>query len=168
MLSELRRWPLGRPFLLLLFFVAASGSFLLLYLSFFCSGCGLVVRSASQVQTFLGGRVTLDGLHKADLERDYSDFDPEGERDVLVYLHIQKTGGTTFERHLVRNIELETPCKCEEGRKQCNCKNKRRHLWLFSRFSAGWRCGLHADWTELKNCVQDYIDKQEGPSDQRR
>ena len=25
--------------------------------------------------------------------------------------------------------------------------------WIFSRYSTGWVCGLHADWTELNACV---------------
>ena len=33
--------------------------------------------------------------------------------DVMVFLHIQKTGGTTFGKHLVQDIDLEEPCKCE-------------------------------------------------------
>ncbi|XP_077622910.1 heparan-sulfate 6-O-sulfotransferase 1 [Crocuta crocuta] len=33
-------------------------------------------------------------------------FDMKGD-DVIVFLHIQKTGGTTFGRHLVQNVRLE-------------------------------------------------------------
>ena len=25
--------------------------------------------------------------------------------------------------------------------------------WLFSRYSTGWKCGLHADYTELTECL---------------
>ncbi|XP_043547396.1 heparan-sulfate 6-O-sulfotransferase 3-B [Chiloscyllium plagiosum] len=81
------------------------------------------------------------------------DFDIKGD-DVIVFLHIQKTGGTTFGRHLVRNIRLEQPCDCRAGQKKCTCHRPgKRESWLFSRFSTGWSCGLHADWTELVNCV---------------
>ncbi|KAB0354075.1 hypothetical protein FD755_023232 [Muntiacus reevesi] len=73
------------------------------------------------------------------------DFDIKCD-DLIVFLHIQKTGGTTFGRHLVRNIQLEQPCEC--------C----RETWLFSRFSTGWSCGLHADWTELTSCVPAVVD----------
>jgi len=41
----------------------------------------------------------VGGLH-------HVDFDDE---DVLVFLHIQKTGGTTFGRHLVRNLDIKYP-----------------------------------------------------------
>uniref|UniRef100_A0A4W3IUB0 Heparan-sulfate 6-O-sulfotransferase n=1 Tax=Callorhinchus milii TaxID=7868 RepID=A0A4W3IUB0_CALMI len=91
----------------------------------------------------------------ADLERTVA-FDIKGD-DVIVFLHIQKTGGTTFGRHLVQNVKLEVPCECRAGQKKCTCyRPNRRETWLFSRFSTGWSCGLHADWTELTNCVPGF------------
>ncbi|XP_051513766.1 heparan-sulfate 6-O-sulfotransferase 2 isoform X1 [Myxocyprinus asiaticus] len=89
------------------------------------------------------------------------------ENDVIVFLHIQKTGGTTFGRHLVRNIQLERPCECYAGQKKCTCyRPGKRDTWLFSRFSTGWSCGLHADWTELTNCVPSFMNTRE--SQERR
>lgn len=33
--------------------------------------------------------------------------------------------------------------------------------WLFSRYSMGWKCGLHADWTELTDgCVERTMDPE--------
>ncbi|NWT39561.1 H6ST2 sulfotransferase, partial [Chroicocephalus maculipennis] len=88
------------------------------------------------------------------------DFNIKGD-DLIVFLHIQKTGGTTFGRHLVRNIQLEQPCECRAGQKKCTCyRPNRRETWLFSRFSTGWSCGLHADWTELTNCVPSVVDSK--------
>ncbi|KAG7225817.1 hypothetical protein INR49_014468 [Caranx melampygus] len=55
---------------------------------------------------------------KADLNR-VVDFNIKGD-DVIVFLHIQKTGGTTFGRHLVRNIQLERPCECHAGQVKGN------------------------------------------------
>ncbi|XP_010635996.1 heparan-sulfate 6-O-sulfotransferase 1 [Fukomys damarensis] len=82
--------------------------------------------------------------------------------DVIVFLHIQKTGGTTFGRHLVQNVRLEVPCDCRPGQKKCTCyRPNRRETWLFSRFSTGWSCGLHADWTELTNCVPGVLDRRD-------
>uniref|UniRef100_A0A7M4EQH4 Heparan-sulfate 6-O-sulfotransferase n=1 Tax=Crocodylus porosus TaxID=8502 RepID=A0A7M4EQH4_CROPO len=87
-----------------------------------------------------------------ELARDLA-FDMKGD-GVIVFLHIQKTGGTTFGRHLVQNVRLEVPCDCRPGQKKCTCyRPNRRETWLFSRFSTGWSCGLHADWTELTSCV---------------
>uniref|UniRef100_H3BEX2 Heparan-sulfate 6-O-sulfotransferase n=1 Tax=Latimeria chalumnae TaxID=7897 RepID=H3BEX2_LATCH len=88
------------------------------------------------------------------------DFNIKGD-DVIVFLHIQKTGGTTFGRHLVRNIQLEQPCECKAGQKKCTCHRPgKKETWLFSRFSTGWSCGLHADWTELTNCVPSVMDNK--------
>ncbi|XP_034545764.1 heparan-sulfate 6-O-sulfotransferase 2 isoform X1 [Notolabrus celidotus] len=99
---------------------------------------------------------------KADLIRDV-DFNIKGD-DVIVFLHIQKTGGTTFGRHLVRNIQLERPCECHAGQKKCTCyRPGKKETWLFSRFSTGWSCGLHADWTELTSCVPSRMDSREVP-----
>ncbi|KAF7707338.1 heparan-sulfate 6-O-sulfotransferase 2 [Silurus meridionalis] len=95
-----------------------------------------------------------------DLDR-VVDFNIKGD-DVIVFLHIQKTGGTTFGRHLVRNIQLERPCECHVGQKKCTCyRPGKKETWLFSRFSTGWSCGLHADWTELTNCVPAKMNSRE-------
>ncbi|NXR14098.1 H6ST2 sulfotransferase, partial [Semnornis frantzii] len=60
------------------------------------------------------------------------DFNIKGD-DLIVFLHIQKTGGTTFGRHLVRNIQLEQPCECRAGQKKCTCHRPgKRETWLFS------------------------------------
>ncbi|XP_022692537.1 heparan-sulfate 6-O-sulfotransferase 1-like [Varroa jacobsoni] len=85
--------------------------------------------------------------------------------DVMVFLHIQKTGGTVFERHLIKDLDIEHPCVPGPGRKRYKCHrgwSKKEGSWIFSRYSAGWHCGLHADWTELTACVDGAIDRQEG------
>ena len=108
------------------------------------------------------------------------------QNDVMVFLHIQKTGGTTFERHLVRDIDLEAPCTCRKKKRRkklyfddyghrkkwfaggCECFRpssnaaQTKSTWLFSRYNTGWKCGLHADWTELTECVDSYLDTEEG------
>nr|CAG4642064.1 EOG090X0E58 [Eurycercus lamellatus] len=92
------------------------------------------------------------------------------DRDVIVFLHIQKTGGTTFGRHLVKDLNLEVPCICPRKRKRCDCfrPDTSNEQWLFSRYSTGWKCGLHADWTELTDCVEDALDEYEGIPKKRR
>ncbi|CAL8389137.1 unnamed protein product [Boreogadus saida] len=96
------------------------------------------------------------------------DFDINGD-DVIVFLHIQKTGGTTFGRHLVKNIDLEQPCDCMPGQRKCTCHRPgKTESWLFSRFSTGWSCGLHADWTELTNCVPKVMSKRDKKNTPRR
>jgi hypothetical protein len=41
--------------------------------------------------------------------------------DVLVILHIQKTGGTSFEKHIVQDLVMDKPCVCWKRRKRCKC-----------------------------------------------
>jgi len=95
----------------------------------------------------------------------------DAKHDVLVFLHAQKTGGSSFGRHLVRNIAgagVPAPCVCRRRRKRCECGDGAGRQWLFSRYSSGWACGLHADWTELHDCVPRYLDKREADHRQRR
>ena len=114
-----------------------------------------------------GGGVMLPNHTVVPLEPRYA-FDPEHGRDVIVFLHIQKTGGTTFGRHLVSNLDLRTPCRCLPDRKKCDCRNAEDKIWTVNRYSTGWRCGLHADWTELTQCVDTMLDKAEGAHRDRR
>ncbi|KAM9820469.1 heparan-sulfate 6-O-sulfotransferase 3-B-like [Neosynchiropus ocellatus] len=101
-----------------------------------------------------------------DLDRSV-EFKIRGD-DVMVFLHIQKTGGTTFGRHLVKNIQLEQPCDCLPGQRKCTCHRPgKTESWLFSRFSTGWSCGLHADWTELTSCVPVVMNKRDKKNSQR-
>lgn len=85
---------------------------------------------------------------------------------VMVFMHIQKTGGTTFNRHLIDNIK-DKQCKLtgdlERKYFQSNCKrNGSESTWLFSRYSVGWPCGIHADWTALRECVRSKMVRLEG------
>lgn len=84
----------------------------------------------------------------------------KNEDYVLVFLHIQKTGGSYFGRQLVKSLLMKKPCKCISGKKRCKCLHKGRN-WIFSRFSTGWACGLHADWTELHECIDRKMNKLE-------
>lgn len=96
------------------------------------------------------------------------DFNPNV--DTIVYLHIQKAGGTKFNEHLMKDLILEKPCNCtkEMITNPCPCKTKTGHIWLFSWFSVGWPCGLHADWTMLHECVEEVLNKEEGINPNRR
>lgn len=119
--------------------------------------------------------VTREGrpskLSFEDMLRDDFEFDMRGS-DVMVFLHVQKTGGTVFGRHLVHDLELERPCQCVRGRKRCRCARPPgsggQRWWLFSRYSTGWKCGLHADWTELTACVDGAMDRAEKAPAKRR
>ena len=123
-----------------------------------------LIQSWTAVDSYQASHVNL--FPPSDLVRKFH-FD--GDHDILVFLHIQKTGGSTFGRHLVRDaIGVPVPCECQTHRKRCNCTDGRGRQWLFSRYSTGWVCGLHADWTELHECVPSTLDEREGEKRQRR
>lgn len=106
-----------------------------------------------------GGNLSYDQLRSENFEQ----FNVDGS-DVIVFLHIQKTGGTTFEQYLVKQLDVPRPCLCKPGKKKCQCRRPSgRGVWLFSRFSTGWSCGLHADWTELvvSGCVEGVLARRE-------
>ena len=44
----------------------------------------------------------------------------------------------------------------------------RSKYWLFSRYSTGWICGLHADWTQLNFCADDALNRIEKVKLKRR
>ncbi|KAG5896819.1 hypothetical protein JTB14_032061 [Gonioctena quinquepunctata] len=101
------------------------------------------------------------GLSYDDMLNDDFTFDMDSH-DVMVFLHMQKTGGTSFGKHLVHDLDLKRPCTCPLSRKRCYCfRPHSNQSWLFSRYTTGWKCGLHADWTELTSCVDEKLDELE-------
>lgn len=106
-------------------------------------------------------RTNKIGLSYEDMLNDDFAFDMDSH-DVMVFLHMQKTGGTSFGKHLVHDLDLKRPCKCPLTRKRCYCfRPHSNQSWLFSRYTTGWKCGLHADWTELTSCVDEKLDELE-------
>jgi len=130
-------------------------------------------------------QIDIDFINFNTIEHENFEFNINGS-DVMVFLHIQKTGGTTFGKHLVQDIDLESPCLCkrrskkrkfhisqqeledgleiqrEKRKLKCDCfRPTSKTNWLFSRYSTGWKCGLHPDWTELTECVDDYLNSIE-------
>ena len=77
-----------------------------------------------------------------DILEDNFTFNVSSKTDVMVFLHIQKTGGTTFGRHLVEDIDLARPCECHRKNKKrrrkfhCDCfrPGTEDSNWLFSRY----------------------------------
>jgi len=110
--------------------------------------------------TSLRTQVASSSFDENDLVRNHR-LNVDNDQDVLVFLHMQKTGGTTFGRHLVKDLNITHPCVCYRRRKRCDCLNAHNRNWLFSRYSTGWSCGLHADWTELNDCVDSMLNRME-------
>lgn len=52
---------------------------------------------------------------------------------VLVFLHIQKTGGTLIERGLVRAGLIGRKCSCFKLKRRCSCRTAAGDTWLVSR-----------------------------------
>ena len=82
--------------------------------------------------------------------------------DIMVFLHIQKTGGTSFGKNLVKNLHLERKCDKivslrPKSRFMCKRPNS-DEFWLYSRYSTGWVCGLHADWTTWTTCLPKLLE----------
>lgn len=49
------------------------------------------------------------GLSYEEVLNEDFQFDMDAH-DVMVFLHIQKTGGTSFGKHLVRDLDLKVKC----------------------------------------------------------
>ena len=83
--------------------------------------------------------------------------------DVMVVLHIQKTGGTVFGKNLVQNLKLQRPCEFgEDNIYECKRPGSNQ-IWLYSRYSTGWICGTHSGYTELASCMPEILRKQGAP-----
>lgn len=90
---------------------------------------------------------------------------------TLVFIHIQKTAGSEFERAIVRRLNFanHSSCRCPVRWKanrtriklRCNC-TRNGQPWLISRFSVGWLCGVHADWTTYHRCLPHKLDLEYG------
>ena len=48
----------------------------------------------------------------------------------------------------------------------CTCPRRLgKETWLFSRYTTGWKCGVHADWTMLQDCIPDFYEKTYNTTD---
>ncbi|CAH1785129.1 unnamed protein product [Owenia fusiformis] len=80
-------------------------------------------------------------------------------RSVLVFVHIPKSGGTEFGFKLCNNL-YDARCNCTDNNwGACECKNHQKNTWMFSPYSVGWPCGVHASLTAHRNCVDETMKK---------
>lgn len=93
---------------------------------------------------------------------------------ILVFIHIQKTAGSEFERAIVRRLSFQSQPSCQcpitirdnrtkrpNVKLRCNC-TKDDEPWLISRFSVGWLCGVHADWMNYHRCLPVKMNSEYG------
>jgi len=97
-----------------------------------------------------------------------SGFHPE-DADTIVFLHIQKTGGSYFLTKLY-TLDVGTPCQ-QTKRKSLSKEfsfcprpggSPYKDTWIFSTKTFGWVCGVHPTWTEYKDCVPTIMDQKLG------
>ncbi len=100
--------------------------------------------------------------------------------DTIIVLHIQKTGGSDFLRHLV-TVQRDNEFLCNlpdymilridkrmtlpKGKQRVSCpklkSDPQSRQWLLSEKTLGWKCGVHPSLTEYKNCEHN-LDVGEG------
>ena len=94
--------------------------------------------------------------------------------NVLVFLHIQKTAGKAFDRHLALDIDPDTGPSCDCGEQAsvnidlqpgscvCDLEDGKGPSWLFSRLTVGWPCGVHPGISDLSiNCMDKALNQNQ-------
>lgn len=96
-----------------------------------------------------------------------------GENDIIVHLHIQKAGGSYFGALLLDVQYPDAHCLSRKGNLSlqqfqltgqrlgpksfiCSRGNRKQNAYfqpLFSRFSAGWPCGVHPSYARMIPCA---------------
>jgi len=144
-------------------------------LDYFFSSCVRMVKwkLVTIVFIFLIGFTYLTSKLKRQIEY-LTNNNEENLVKTLVFIHIQKTAGSEFERSIVRRLYFgsEPSCRCPIISKnnrtkrlhiklRCNCL-RNNEPWLISRFSVGWLCGVHADWITYHRCLPSKMNFEYG------
>ncbi|WAQ99411.1 H6ST1-like protein [Mya arenaria] len=88
------------------------------------------------------------------------------QNDVIVFLHLQKTGGTHINARFGEELDLPFTCRSKNG--SSKCLNPQGHIWFVTRAFTERACGTHADWTQMHRCIDHMMDTREGKSRPRR
>lgn len=102
-------------------------------------------------------------------------FEPKSKfnfsSDLLVFIHIEKTGGTLFQDKFVQNLTIFDK-KQNKTKAACRLRPKNKYYyncfrdekitnlssidanWILMRRTVGWLCGVHSDYTKIKACVE--------------
>lgn len=140
------------------------------------SKSGLLLSTGTAKSVAVGGAGDRDVsvINISDsLTRQKLNFDPYGT-DTLVFIHIQKTGGTDFLRHLITATKngkylCSLPDDTQRGINDNSLgpkgvfgrgimcprdrANPRGEQWLVSEKNLGWICQLHTSYSEFKVCI---------------
>ncbi|XP_071111763.1 heparan-sulfate 6-O-sulfotransferase 3-B-like [Haliotis cracherodii] len=118
-------------------------------------------------KTYTSGKLARHYFLNQDLIRSFN-VSVNGS-DVIVFLRIQKTGSTTFARHMQEHFNVSPWCQCNQFlSKQCDCYEKWKSNVLFQRTITDWPCGLHADWTYLHECAEGEMNERHGQEIKQR
>ena len=85
----------------------------------------LYAQTTTQIIEFSGkefGKISgnTNGMQE---NKNIHNYDLTREDSLLVFLHIQKTGGTTFGKHLLKDMEgFSCPCTLRNRHKQRHCQ----------------------------------------------
>jgi hypothetical protein len=105
-------------------------------------------------------------------------FDPQN--NWLVFYHIQKTSGTSFDRHMMNHLEINVngswkkacATRIFENREgsgadekivtsaEFECKmQSSNESWILSWYEKHWEwtCGLHLTLSDLQSCIRDRV-----------
>lgn len=124
------------------------------------------------VQAYRSNLLIRRSHPRADVELRPYNFN-YNKSDVLVLLHIQKTGGSNWENHMAVNLMTDPPPKCRAmpdapHRLMCSCVNGKGQDWMFNKNCVGWPCGVHPGFMELTSCLDKWYDAQVAEDRTRR
>ncbi|XP_067658328.1 heparan-sulfate 6-O-sulfotransferase 3-B-like [Haliotis asinina] len=122
------------------------------------------ISSLDDYKKYMLGKLTWHYFPKEDLIRNFN-LSANGS-DVILFLRIQKTGSTTFAKHIEKDLNVSLWCHCKNNK--CGCVRKWKSNVLFERTSNEWPCAVHADWTYLHECAETAMNKRHGRTIKQR
>ncbi len=106
-------------------------------------------------------------------------------KHIVVFIHIQKTGGSAFLGHLTSAVTMEGVPMCSLPSASLKAKLNRKkdfvicplgvkadmnfnnlpEMWLASERTYGWICGAHPFLSEMESCLNRYLTVNYGEND---
>ena len=88
----------------------------------------------------------------------------------LVFVHIQKTGGSTFMSHVVTLKRNGVPLCTDTGSRAACSKPHSQEGWLIAKRTVGWMhlCCVHPFYSELKSCLTNELNGLWGANPHRQ